>query len=53
MDKFQLDQGAKKFGNVVMVKLEALESMAVTVPVIWLGSSSTELVVKDTEGGAQ
>jgi hypothetical protein len=42
LDEFEFDHGAKNFGNVVMVKLDALESMAVIVPVIWLGSSSTE-----------
>jgi hypothetical protein len=53
LDEFQFDHGAKKFGNVVIVRLDAVESMVVIMPVIWLGSSSTVLVVKDTEGGAQ
>jgi hypothetical protein len=38
--------GTKKFGKVLRVKLKSLASIAVTGPVIWLGSSVMLLVVK-------
>lgn len=38
-----LDQNGKKFAKVEIVSVEAGESTPVTVPLIWLGSSSMHL----------